>query len=270
MVHTNHHGAGISPTAEIILSLPFLLGIVLYLCAWVVSSRRGRTWPLFRACFWLTGSMVSLAAVARPLADLSHSDFRIHMVGHLLLGMLGPLLMVLGAPVTLLLRALPVKQARRITRIFRSKTAEVLSHPALTATLNIGGLWILYTTSLFHLMHESMLLHIIVHLHIFIAGYLFTVSMIYMEPIPHRRSYLTRAVILVLALAAHGILSKFIYSTPPAGVSQSEAEIGGMIMYYGGDAVDIIIIFILCYHWYKATTPREAVSYQKTNHLLDS
>ncbi|MBP1970493.1 cytochrome c oxidase assembly factor CtaG [Virgibacillus natechei] len=159
----------------------------------------------------------------------------------------------------LLLRSLPVQQAKNLTRFLRSRVIGLLSNPAVTATLNIGGLWILYTTDLFRMMHESTLLHVMIHVHIFLAGYLFTISLIYVEPIPHRTSYLYRSFILVLALAAHGILSKRIYAKPPEGVPANEAEAGGMLMYYGGDAVDLMIIIILCYHWYRSTSPKKMV-----------
>ncbi|WP_010531506.1 cytochrome c oxidase assembly protein [Lentibacillus jeotgali] len=246
--------------AEWVLAFPFLAALIVYTGALFISRRKGRKWPVFRTFLWLTGIVLCLISVAGPLARLAHADFRIHMVGHLSLGMLGPLLLTLGAPVKLLLRSLSVHQAKRLTRILRSWLLGFLSNPAVTATLNIGGLWVLYTTDLFTIMHESPLLHIFVHLHIFLAGYLFTVSLIYVEPIPHRTSYLYRSTILVLALAAHGILSKHIYAWPPEGVPKVEAEVGGMLMYYGGDAVDLIMIIILCCHWYHDTKPRETVN----------
>lgn len=62
------------------------------------------------------------------------------------------------------------------------------------------------------MMHESLFLYVFIHIHVFLAGYLFTVSLAYVEPIPHRTSFLYRSSILVLALAAHGILSKYIYA----------------------------------------------------------
>ncbi|MFC3038668.1 cytochrome c oxidase assembly protein [Virgibacillus xinjiangensis] len=243
--------------AEWVLSLPFLAALFIYIAALIVSRKNGRHWPIYRTMLWLAGTLLCLISVAGPLAQLAHGDFRVHMTGHLLLGMLGPLLMALGAPVKLLLRSLPVEHAKKFTRILRSRILGFLSNPAVTATVNLGGLWILYTTDLYQLMHESTLLHILIHLHIFLAGYLFTVSLIYVEPIPHRTSYLYRSAILVLALAAHGILSKHIYANPPQGVPSQEAETGGMLMYYGGDAVDLLIVVILCYHWYQAAAPKE-------------
>ncbi|WP_085991381.1 cytochrome c oxidase assembly protein [Oceanobacillus senegalensis] len=245
---------------EWVLAFPFLAVLFIYIRALFMSSKKGRYWPVFRSLFWFTGVFLCLISVAGPMVHLAHEDFRIHMIGHLFLGMLGPLLMALGAPMKLLLRSLSIQQAKRITRILRSRLLGFLSNPIVTATFNIGGLWILYTTDLFRMMHESAPLYILVHLHIFLSGYLFTVSLIYVEPIPHRTSYLYRSIILVLALATHGILSKYIYARPPEGVPADKAEAGGMLMYYGGDAIELMIIIILCYHWYRATSPKERLN----------
>ncbi|MEH6994266.1 cytochrome c oxidase assembly protein [Neobacillus drentensis] len=67
-----------------------------------------------------------------------------------------------------------------------------------------------------------------------------------MDPAPHRYGFVFRAVVLILSLAAHGILSKYIYAHPPVGVPSEQSETGGMIMYYGGDMVEIVLIFLFC------------------------
>jgi putative membrane protein len=79
---------------------------------------------------------------------------------------------------------------------------------------------------------------------------------VYIDPTPHRLSYLYRSLVLLFALSAHAILAKHIYAFPPAGVAKQEAEIGGMLMYYGGDAIDLIIIIMLCHQWYRSTQPK--------------
>ena len=65
-----------------------------------------------------------------------------------------------------------------------------------------------------------------------------------------------RAIVLVCSLAGHSILSKYLYAHPPIGVSSADAETGAMLMYYGGDLIDLGLILIFCYQWYKATRPR--------------
>ena len=66
-----------------------------------------RHWPKTRAALWLLGLVCAASAVVGPLAQRAHADLRAHMVGHVLLGMLAPLLVALAAPVTLAPRALP-------------------------------------------------------------------------------------------------------------------------------------------------------------------
>jgi putative membrane protein len=164
------------------------------------------------------------------------------------------------APMTLVLRILNVTLARRLSRVLKSWPVRILCDPIVASFLNVGGLRILYTTDLYAAMQQNILLHVLIHKHVFIAGYLFTVSMIYIDPTPHRSSFVYRAIVLVIALAGHSILSKYIHAQPPNSVPAAQAEIGGMLMYYGGDAIDVIIIFILCVQWYRATRPRASLA----------
>jgi putative membrane protein len=248
-------------TPQLLLSLPFVLCLFVYLLAVIVSNRRYRPWPLYRIACWIGGVLAAVAAVAGPLADRAHMDFTAHMLGHLLLGMLAPLLMALGAPITLVLRTVSVPLARRLARVLKFRPFRVWTHPVVAALLNIGGLWLLYTTDLYSLMHMNPLLHLAVHFHLFAAGYVFTASMIYLDPLPHRFPYLYRAVVWILALAGHGILSKLIYAHPPTGVSTEQAQLGGMLMYYGGDAIELTILIILCTHWFRVRRPVHPSSY---------
>ncbi|MFS0644250.1 cytochrome c oxidase assembly protein [Siminovitchia sp. 179-K 8D1 HS] len=242
----------------ILLYALFLAALFLYLFAALKSNTRKhlKQWPVKRSIFWALGIISVLSAVAGPLAERAHSDFTFHMIGHLLLGMLGPLLMVLAAPMTLLLRTLPVQAARQLAKLLKSRYAGFITHPITASLLNIGGLWVLYATDLYHLMLHNHTVHTLVHLHVFLAGYVFTAAFIYIDPVVHRFGYLYRSAVFIIALAGHAILSKYIYVHPPAGIPPGQAKMAGMIMYYGGDVIDAIIIFILCKQWYKARRPR--------------
>ncbi|MGD6942987.1 cytochrome c oxidase assembly protein [Cytobacillus gottheilii] len=241
---------------QLLLALPFVVALLFYVHAVAVSHKKHKPWPIYRTVCWILGVLFAVVSVAGPLAIRAHTDFTAHMFGHLLLGMLAPLLMALAAPMTLILRTLNVPQARKFSKLLKSWPSQMLTNPVIASLLNVGGLWILYTTDLYSLMHQSTLLHLIIHFHVFAAGYLFTISMIYIDPIFHRTSFIFRAIIFVAALAGHGILSKFIYANPPNGVPADQAELGGMVMYYGGDIVDVFIIFILCLQWFRSTRPR--------------
>lgn len=248
-----------SVVIQCLLALPFILVLAIYVL-FVAASCRKKSWPLYRTAFWSLGTVMALTSVAGPLANLAHTNFIAHMLNHLLLGMLAPLLMALGAPMTLIMKTLRTPIARKLTRILKSWPVGLLTHPITTTLLNIGGLWLLYTTNLYSLMHVNAFLYLLIHFHIFIAGYLFTVSFIYIDPTVHRFSFLYRSNILVISLAAHGVLSKIIYVYPPTGVPLDQAKPGSMLMYYGGDAIDVLIIFLLCLQWYRATRPRSVVA----------
>jgi len=247
-----HLGGGID-LLEVLGPLLALIGIAIYLGL----ALRSQHPAMRRRCvLWVAGSLASLAAISGPLATTAKTSYVAHMASHVLLGMLAPLLLVLAAPVTLLLRSLPVASARRVSRVLASAPVRILTEPAVAAVLSVGGLWLLYTTGLYAAMHHHGGVHVLVHAHLFIAGYLFTAAVISVDPMPHRRSFLHRSVVLVLALAAHDILAKYLYAHPPDGVLAPAAEPGAMIMYYGGDAVDVAIMVVLGARWYRVSRPR--------------
>lgn len=240
---------------EIVVSTLLVVAAVTY--AWALWSGRHRSaWPVYRTVFFYAGLTCVAVSLVGPLAHAAHGSFTAHMVGHLLLGMIAPLLLVLAAPVSVLLRGLGVHRARTVTRWLRSPYIRVVTHPVVAGLLNAGGLWVLYTTALFHWMHGSVWVHALVHAHIFLAGYVFTASLVGVDPDPHRAPFKLRAGVLIAFIAAHSILAKWLYAHPPAGVDISDAQFGAQLMYYGGDAVDVLLVVLLFAGWYRATKPR--------------
>jgi len=242
-------------------SIIFLLLILVFLFFYIYFAKKARNqykkWPIYRYYCWIIGLVCITVSIIGPIAKLAHHQFVFHMITHLLLGMLAPLMLVLAAPMTLLLRTLNVYYARRLSLFLRSPFIKLVSNPLIAALLNIVGLWFIYSTSLYSATHQFGVLHIIVHIHLFLAGYFFTISMIYIEPTPHPYSFHFRSIIMILSLAGHEILSKYIYAHPPDSVSFLDGRIGGELMYYGGDVIEVMIIFILCFQWYKASQSRK-------------
>jgi putative membrane protein len=218
----HEHGGGTTGgVVDAVLALPLALALIAYGGGMVLQRRRGTPWPLHRGVLWFAGVVAVAAGSIGPLASAAPSDFAVHMRSHLLVGMIAPLLLVTAAPVTLALRCLHVDVARRVSRLLRSRPARFVSMPIVAAVLNVGGLWI------------------------------FTASIIPIDPAPHRAGFPLRTVVLVAALAGHGILAKVLYANPPAGVDASAAREGALLMYYGGDAVDAVIIVVLYAQWYR-------------------
>jgi putative membrane protein len=252
----HEHGASSTASLEAVVAVVALVVIAVYLGA-VIRNRRRRPWPASRSVLWVAGVVTAAVAVAGPLADAGHDSFPAHMLGHLLLGMLAPLLLVLAAPVTLALRSLHPVPARRLSALLRTPVARFFVHPVPAATLNVVGLWMLYATEFYSVMHANPFVAMLVQVHVFVAGYLFTASMISVDPMPHRPGHAFRAIVLVLALAGHAVLAKHLYGHPPAGVPAGEAEPGSLLMYYGGDVVEGALFVVLCAQWYRRTAPRK-------------
>jgi len=244
------HGAESASSIDLILAGPFLLAAGLYLGGVGIQLRRERAWPWARTLAWLAGIAAAAAGVVGPLAATARQDFVAHMWVHLLAGMVAPLLLVMAAPMTLALRSLDVTPARRLSRLLASPPVRIATVPLVAAVMNMGGLWLLYSTPLHEAIHGSPLAQALVTAHLLVAGYLFVVAIMPVDPAPHRAGYPMRMVVLVLFLAAHSILAKTLYSSPPSGVEAASAQSGAQVMYYAGGLVDAVIILVLCARWY--------------------
>jgi putative membrane protein len=243
---------------HLLLAVPFAVSLLAYLVAVYLSRHRGH-WPGYRSALWTAGVVACVAGVAGPLAERGESSFPAHMWGHLVMGMLGPVALVLSAPFTLALRTLNVTWARRLARALASAPFRFVSHPLTAAALSLGGLWVLYSTPLFAAAQEYMAVHAFVHIHILITSYLLTNAIIGIDPNRHRMKPAYRAVVLVIFMAGHRVLAKHIFAHPPPAVPVDQAQVGAMIMYYGGDILDILIILVLCFQWYSTRRPAMAV-----------
>ena len=250
----NTDSSGVSP--DLLLAAPFLVALILYVVAAISDRRHGRRWPWYRTVSWVSGVTIAAAGFIGPVASVAHDSFTAHMGAHLLVGMVAPLLLVLAAPMTLALRTMSILPARRLSRMLRSPLARIFTNPIVAAVLNVGGMWVLYLTPLYQAMQHVVLVHLLVMLHFLLAGYLYTVALVPIDPSPHKAGFTVRAVVLVVSLAAHGVLAKMLYAHPPAGASTADAHTGAQLMFYGGDAVDLVLIVLLCAEWYRVTGRR--------------
>ena len=127
---------------DLLFGIPAMLAILFYFGAVLVTNRRGRLrkWPWFRTVSFFAGVFIAAAALVGPLSRQSHADFTAHMAGHLLLGMLAPLLIALSAPMTLVLRTLNVHLARKLSRLLQSPFVSFYTNPIVASVLEYRGL----------------------------------------------------------------------------------------------------------------------------------
>jgi putative membrane protein len=120
----------------------------------------------------------------------------------------------------------------------------VLTHPGVAALLDVGGLWLQYRTDLLTAVPPLLL-----HVHMLLAGYLFAFALIGPDPAPHRPGFAVRAGVLVVAVAAHDVLAKLLYAAPPRGGAVAQAEVAGLLMYYGAAPVHVALFALLGREW---------------------
>ncbi|GAA2850772.1 hypothetical protein Acy02nite_34120 [Actinoplanes cyaneus] len=221
-----------------------LLGIVVLAIGYDVLAARVGGWPWWRTMLFLTGCTLLMAAFLP-----AGGGFREHMARHLVIGMLAPLGLVLGAPVTLLLRGLPRAAGRRLGQLVNGLGP--IAHPVVALVLNLGGLALLYFTPFYGWTAAHPVAHLAVQVHFLLAGYLFTWVVAGPDPAPRRISVPARLVVLGVAVAFHAIVSQLMYAG--AGVDLpvpvAERQAGATLMYYGGDLGELLVAAALVSGW---------------------
>ncbi|MEV4380167.1 cytochrome c oxidase assembly protein, partial [Streptosporangium sp. NPDC049644] len=196
-------------------------------------------------------SSTAAAALSGPSHAFAELDFRGHMLQHLLIGMYAPLALVLGAPITVLLLALPAAHARRLIRLLRGRPARALTRPWVALSLSTGSLGVLYFTPLYQATTTRPALHTLLHLHFLAAGCLFAWVIAGPDPTPGRPGVPARLVVLGVAIAAHAVTSQLLYAGFLIGVQAPITQIrgGAELMYYGGDVAELLLAVALVTTW---------------------
>ncbi|MBP2706145.1 cytochrome c oxidase assembly protein [Microbispora sp. RL4-1S] len=231
-------------------------GVALLAAVYLLLARRAgysvrRPRDRWRVAAFLTGCALLALALLPPIASSAHHDFRGHMLQHLLIGMYAPLALVLGAPITTLLRALPARRARRLTAVLRSRALEPLTHPITALCLTAGGLAVLYMTPLYDAATGRPIAHWLLDVHFLLSGCLFAWIIAGPDPAPHRPSVPYRLVVLGVAIAAHAVIAQLMYGGFLVDVHAPIAQVrgGAEIMYYGGDVAELLLAAALVATW---------------------
>jgi putative membrane protein len=245
------HSHGVGPAA-----LAPLLALVVVAAGYVALATRrradGQGWSTWRTASFLAGcTLLALGLAPDLLPDPLAEDFRWHVFQHLLIGMFGPLALVLAAPITLVLRSVTPRGGRLIGRVLRSHAVHLIANPVSASALNLGGLAVLYLTPLYAATTGSPVLHHLVHLHFLVAGYLFAWVIAGPDPAPRRPSVPARLVVLGVAIAVHATLSQLVYAGALINipVPPDQRRGGAALMYYGGDIAELLLAFALVATW---------------------
>jgi putative copper resistance protein D len=190
--------------------------IGLYVTGAVRLARRGDHWPVLRTVAWVAGALIMVWATSGAPGIYGRVLFSSHMLGHMVMSMVVPPLLVLGAPVTLALRTLPSRRdgsrgpREWLLEVVHSRVLGVLGHPIVAAGFFAVSLIVFYYSPLFELALRTHTGHVLMHLHFLLAGYLFASVLIGVDPGAKRPPYPLRMVLLFATMAFHAFFGVYL------------------------------------------------------------
>ena len=194
--------------------------VALYIKGVVILKQRGDSWPVGRTVAFALGVSAMDFATSGGLGVYAKFSFEYHMIAHMVIGMVAPIGLVLGAPITLALRTLP--QGRTpdergirgmLIAFLHSRYSLLLTNPLTALALFDGSLFVLYFTNLFGNLMQSHVGHLFMNIHFLLAGFLFFHVIIGIDPNPRKIPHLVRIVILFAAMSIHAFFAIALLAT---------------------------------------------------------
>jgi putative copper resistance protein D len=245
----------------------------LYVAAVVRLRRRGDRWPPGRIVAWLLGCLALLFVTSSGVGRYMPAMFSMHMVAHMGLSMLVPILLVLGAPVSLALRALPAAgrndppgMREWILAALHSRLSRLLTNPVVATVLFVAGFYGLYFSNLFDTTVSSHAGHMAMNLHFLISGYLFYWVVIGVDPTPRPIPPLAKVAVVFASLPLHAFFGVELMGTRTvlgAAYYRSlglpwhtdllgDQRLGGGIAWAAGELPLVIVMIALLVQWARS------------------
>jgi putative copper resistance protein D len=261
-------------TAWTLAPLP-VAGALLLAGIYLIGVRRlragGVRWSRLRTASWLGGAGVFLVATQSALATYDTVLISVHMVQHMVLTMVVPVLLALGCPITLALRTLPPRPRGALLAVIHSRLARVLTNPVLAGLVFVANPFVLYFTGLYEATLRSPLLHDLNHAHFVAIGCLWFWPLLGLDPMPRRVPYGLRVLAVFATLPFHAFLGVVIMGSSQvlggdwyAGLGRDwgptpleDQEMAGGILWATGDLVGVAVLFVLFLQWARSSE-REA------------
>lgn len=258
-------------TAAIVLAAVYLAGVRRL-------RRRGDAWPVGRTVAWLSACAMLLLATSSGLGRYSPAMFSIHMITHMTLNMLVPILFVLGGPVTLALRALPPAGRNRppgprewILALVHSPIAKALTNPVVALILFVGSFYVLYYSGLFDVALKQHWAHVAMNAHFLVVGYTFFWPIIGIDPSPRQLPPLGKLGLLMASTPFHAffgvilmnmqtVIGESFYRSldlPWVDGLLTDQRVGGGIAWASGELPVLVVMVALLVQWARSDA-REA------------
>lgn len=242
----------------------------LYAAGIVRLRRRGDRWPLGRTLAWGMGLVVIVGSTLSGVATYAPVLFSVHMGQHMAMNMLAPIFLVLGAPVTLALRALRPATRRGdrgprewLVALLHSRGLRFLTNPVIASVIFMGSTYVLYFTSLFETLMSDHLGHLVMMIHFLATGCLFFWLLLGVDPAPRKLPHIARLFVFFLMMPFHAFFGIGLMSMNTAVASGwyeslgrtwgaslvSDQHTGGAIAWAFGDIPTLIVMIAVAFQW---------------------
>lgn len=250
-----------------------ILLAVLYVIGVRRLRRRGDAWPVGRTVAWLLGCAFLLFTTSSGLGRYGPIMFSVHMIGHMMLSMLVPVLWALGGPITLALRALPPAgrgsppgPREWILAAVHSPVSRFLTQPLVAAALFVGGFYALYLGGIFEATAGSHFAHLLMNLHFLVTGYLFYWVVIGVDPAPKQYPPVVKLAMVIGSLPFHAFFGVALMSAGQVLAEQyyanlqlpyavdlfDDQRVGGGIAWSAGEIPLVVVIIALMTQWVRS------------------
>ncbi|WP_374198778.1 cytochrome c oxidase assembly protein [Mycobacterium sp. MYCO198283] len=253
-------------TAAVVMAGLYLAGV------WRLR-RRGDSWPVGRTAAWLLGCATVLVATSSGIGRYMPAMFSMHMVAHMLLSMLAPILLALGGGVTLALRALPAAGRGQpaglrewILLALHSRVSRALTHPVVATVLFVVGFYALYFGGIFDAAADGHAAHLAMNAHFLLSGYLFYWVVIGIDPTPRPLPHLAKIGMVFASLPLHAffgvvlmgsdtVLAEPFYRSLQLGWHTDllgDQRLGGAIAWSAGEVPLMVVLIALLIQWRRS------------------
>ncbi len=253
-------------SAAIVLAAVYLAGLRRL-------RHRGDAWPVGRTLAWLCGCATLLFTTSSGLGAYMPAMFSMHMVAHMLLSMLVPILLVLGAPVTMALRALPPAgrgappgPREWLLGALHSRVSQFLTHPVVATVMFVAGFYGLYYGGLFDAAVSNHAAHVLMNVHFLLSGYLFYWVVIGIDPTPRPIPHLGKLAMVFASLPLHaffGVTLMGMRNVLGEGFYRSldlswhtdligDQRLGGGIAWAAGEVPLVLVMVALLVQWRRS------------------
>lgn len=270
------------PDLFVLLAIAFAAG--LYINGIVRLHRAGVHWPPGRTIAWLLGLAFLTYAMCGAPMFYATAMFSAHMVMHMMLTMLVPIVLALGAPITLALRAIPARPGGSPDRgvrewfliLLHSRAARAITNPIVALVLYVGTLYAFYFSPMFTYAMGSHTAHMLMHLHFLLVGTLYFWPIIGIDPMPRKLPYIGRIALLFASMPFHAFFGVVVMGSDtiigggwfrrldiPWVNLAADQRMGGGIAWSFSEAPSLVLIVVIAILWWRSDT-REARRFDRS------